>query len=635
MLETQQPSRNPALHHRLRIVVLVALTLGAFAAVAGQSSADVATVSGSAYGASGFVDFGPNHADLVPTPSVTLPASGATLPVTATAPSSFIAPNGFIIFQSGALNVSTQGTIGPGGSSTSTASVASPALAGLTATSVSATCNAAEAGITGSTTVTGGRIVFADPDDTRSGEPGENIVVVPLTPSAGLEFSGPVENTPDSFRVVFNEQVVTAGSITVNAMHIFLLGPNATGQVIVGQAHCDFTATPATTSTTQAPVTTTTAAPVTTSTTQVPVTTSTTAVPVTTSTTQVPVTTSTTAAPVTTSTTAVPATTSTTAAPVTTTTTTLVVQPIVPVVRVTGDVTVTEPVGGSTPATFTVSLDDPSTSAVSVNYATTGGTAAAGADYLASSGTLVFDPGQTTISVLVEVLADSVVEPDETFTLTLSNPVGASLGQVSAVATIVPGVSPADPFTYECVAPTDITTDTAALHAATTDPGVTGASFILSREGTAVGSPIAVPGVGPFSAPVTGLDPATTYTYTTTFEPGARPQSNTACSFTTASLLVLPPVVPPPAPGPAAAVPLAPQPAGASPTVGDSGGTSGGTASSPSAGGAVTRSPLARTGALIMSQVGTALLLLLVGVGLAFAARQRSVNRARARRSQP
>ena len=66
---------------------------------------------------------------------------------------------------------------------------------------------------------------------------------------------------------------------------------------------------------------------------------------------------------------------------------------------------------------------------VSVDYATSDGTAVAGTDYTATAGTLSFGPGETSKSVTVHVTADAVHEGDETFQLTLSNAAGgASLG---------------------------------------------------------------------------------------------------------------------------------------------------------------------------------------------------------------
>ena len=76
---------------------------------------------------------------------------------------------------------------------------------------------------------------------------------------------------------------------------------------------------------------------------------------------------------------------------------------------------------------FAVTLSRAASGPVSVDYATKDGTAAAGADYTAASGTLTFAPGETAKTVSVALLDDSIDEGKETFTLRLSNPQGAYL----------------------------------------------------------------------------------------------------------------------------------------------------------------------------------------------------------------
>ena len=105
-----------------------------------------------------------------------------------------------------------------------------------------------------------------------------------------------------------------------------------------------------------------------------------------------------------------------------------------PSVSVAGD-SVAESSGG-TQAVFEVTLARPTPLRVRVAYATADGTATAGSDYTATSGTLVFGPGQTTKDVVVPIVGDSTFEPDETFTLTLSNPVNATLATATATGTI-------------------------------------------------------------------------------------------------------------------------------------------------------------------------------------------------------
>jgi hypothetical protein len=91
---------------------------------------------------------------------------------------------------------------------------------------------------------------------------------------------------------------------------------------------------------------------------------------------------------------------------------------------------------GSQPMSFSVSLAKASRLPVTVAYATADGSATAGTDYTATSGKLVFAPGETSKAVAVPILGDTGVEPDETFTLTLSNPVNAKLGGATATGTI-------------------------------------------------------------------------------------------------------------------------------------------------------------------------------------------------------
>ncbi len=76
---------------------------------------------------------------------------------------------------------------------------------------------------------------------------------------------------------------------------------------------------------------------------------------------------------------------------------------------------------------------------VTVDYVTSDGTAAAGADYSAMSGTLTFGAGQLTGRIVVPILNDLAVEGNETFTLQLGNPTGgARLGtRTTGTVTIV------------------------------------------------------------------------------------------------------------------------------------------------------------------------------------------------------
>ncbi|MGI9124765.1 MAG: Calx-beta domain-containing protein, partial [Mycobacterium sp.] len=100
------------------------------------------------------------------------------------------------------------------------------------------------------------------------------------------------------------------------------------------------------------------------------------------------------------------------------------------------DATVIEWNSGSKAAAFTVSLSKALASPVTVKYATTNGTATAGSDFTATGGSVTFAAGVTSQTVNVKVLGDTAVENDETFTVALSAPSGATLGDASATGTI-------------------------------------------------------------------------------------------------------------------------------------------------------------------------------------------------------
>ena len=83
-----------------------------------------------------------------------------------------------------------------------------------------------------------------------------------------------------------------------------------------------------------------------------------------------------------------------------------------------------------------VELDSPSGRRVTVDYASSDGTAIAGSDYDATSGTLTFEPGETRVNIELYTIIDAVAEPDETLTMTLTSPVNATLDQDVDTVTI-------------------------------------------------------------------------------------------------------------------------------------------------------------------------------------------------------
>jgi hypothetical protein len=80
------------------------------------------------------------------------------------------------------------------------------------------------------------------------------------------------------------------------------------------------------------------------------------------------------------------------------------------------------------PAVFTVSVDQAGDVDVSVDYATADGSAVQPGDYTLTSGTLTISAGATSGTISVSIMADAVVESDETYTVGLSNIVTTGLG---------------------------------------------------------------------------------------------------------------------------------------------------------------------------------------------------------------
>ncbi|MGC9502624.1 PA14 domain-containing protein [Baaleninema sp.] len=101
------------------------------------------------------------------------------------------------------------------------------------------------------------------------------------------------------------------------------------------------------------------------------------------------------------------------------------------------DVRVNEEDSGTTDLVFTVKLSAPNDEVVTVDYATSDGTATAGSDYTATSGTLSFAAGTVEQTVTVPVRGDGEIEDDETFSLQLSNATEAAIVDDSAVGTIL------------------------------------------------------------------------------------------------------------------------------------------------------------------------------------------------------
>uniref|UniRef100_UPI003FA2AD5C Calx-beta domain-containing protein n=1 Tax=Sphaerotilus montanus TaxID=522889 RepID=UPI003FA2AD5C len=104
-----------------------------------------------------------------------------------------------------------------------------------------------------------------------------------------------------------------------------------------------------------------------------------------------------------------------------------------PYIQAVNPVTVNE---GAGQAVFTVALSNASKEPVTVRYTTADGTATGGADYTPVTGLITFAPGETSKTIAVPILNDTVYEGDETFKLTLSEPVNAGLPTPDVLGTI-------------------------------------------------------------------------------------------------------------------------------------------------------------------------------------------------------
>jgi Calx-beta domain len=101
------------------------------------------------------------------------------------------------------------------------------------------------------------------------------------------------------------------------------------------------------------------------------------------------------------------------------------------------DASVVEGHAGTTALVFRVTLSAASTQPVTVGWATADGTATAGSDYQAASGTLTFAPGETAKAIAVPVSGDRLGEPNETFVVNLSSPTNATMADGQGIGTVV------------------------------------------------------------------------------------------------------------------------------------------------------------------------------------------------------
>src|SRR5205807_5978214 len=92
---------------------------------------------------------------------------------------------------------------------------------------------------------------------------------------------------------------------------------------------------------------------------------------------------------------------------------------------------------GAKTLTFTVTLATASIQSITRNASTANRTANPPTDYLSTSGTLTFNPGDLTKTINVTINGDQLFEPDETFTVNLSIPVNTTISRGTGTGTIL------------------------------------------------------------------------------------------------------------------------------------------------------------------------------------------------------
>ena len=168
------------------------------------------------------------------------------------------------------------------------------------------------------------------------------------------------------------------------------------------------------------------------------------------------------------------------------------------------DLKITEGAGGTSVANFTVLLSPASSDTVTVNYATADDTAIADSDYVATSGTVTFTPGQQSKTVSVSINGDMIFEPNETFNINLSNASNATIGDNQGVGTIVnddpqPSISISDVTVTEgnagtttasfTVSSSNLSSQSISVNYATAGNTATSGNDFVAASGTATIAP--------------------------------------------------------------------------------------------------------------------------------------------------
>ena len=137
------------------------------------------------------------------------------------------------------------------------------------------------------------------------------------------------------------------------------------------------------------------------------------------------------------------------------------------------DTSVNEGTGANGNLTLTLNLSAPATAGMSVAWTIVPGSATPGVDYAVTSGTAIFAVGSQTATISIPIIGDAAIEPNETFTVLLSNPVGVTFGDNAAVITIANDDAPAG-----------VAVSAAATDSSGSEQGPDPVVFTVSRTGS-------------------------------------------------------------------------------------------------------------------------------------------------------
>ena len=157
------------------------------------------------------------------------------------------------------------------------------------------------------------------------------------------------------------------------------------------------------------------------------------------------------------------------------------------------DFVIVEGDSGTSDMIFTVNLTQASGQEVKVNFTTQDGTAKATgplADYIATSGTLIFAPGETSKTITVPIIGDTFQEPEQVFTVNLSASANASLADGVGTGTIQNGTDSTLVLTVADVAVVEgdaFVGPNATFKVQLSDKATSNVTFqVATRNGTAV-----------------------------------------------------------------------------------------------------------------------------------------------------